>query len=152
MDIYTIARCTSHAGLKAWELVFTRDRVVLVRKSGAEALRIGAAGGIGGTTGPAGAALAHRALAKGAAKRKEQLDTVLQTEGISQLAAQPDNLVIRWEEIVEILLKDVLLGAPELRIVLRDGTKWRFGLYDSQKAAAHVEALRTLFGGLVRYK
>ncbi len=68
------------------------------------------------------------------------------------MAGNPENVAIENSSVREILLKQAMLGAPELRIVLHDGTKWRFGLYDTLKAVSHFPPIQSIFGPTVRHK
>jgi len=152
MVVHSVVRAMSHGGLKAWNLLFTNQRIILVKKGTREAFKVATTLGIGATTGAVGAAIAGSQMAKGTKSAYAGLDAEVRGQGIEALAAAPENVVIDNSEVHEILLKQALLGAPELRIVLHDGRKWRFGLYDTVKAVSHFEPLRSIFGSLVRHK
>ncbi|MGQ0797278.1 MAG: hypothetical protein ACT4OI_05385 [Methanobacteriota archaeon] len=149
--VHIITRCFSHGGLKAWEVIFTSNRILLVKKGANEALKIGAAGGLGAATGPLGAVAARKGLARGAVARRAELEGTIGQEGLEGFAASRENVVIWNHDVREIFLKDGILGAPELRILLKGGKKWTFGLSDTQRALAHFEPLRSVYGSAVRH-
>lgn len=147
--VHAITHCVTHFGFKAWELVFTTRRIILVKKSRKEALSIGAvAGGYSGAGLPG---LAESRLSRGALAHQEELQALIGREGIAGLSREPGSVMIENSEVEEIFLKETYLGAPEIRILTRRGKRWVIGLYDMQPAMAHLEPLRAVFGLAVRH-